>query len=98
MVARSGTAVSAQKGTFGHGRSVAGARQASCQCCKVKTCKQCRAQWAEERELRELREENQILKNEGEKPSVQFEEASEEVMCEEDEKMEKGGDLDSKKK
>ena len=55
------------------------------------------AQWAEEKELRELREENQRLKNEGEKPSVQFEEASEEVMREEDEKMEKGGGLDSKK-
>ena len=56
------------------------------------------AQWAEETELRELREENQRLKNEGEKPSVQFEEPSEEVMCEEDEKMKVASDLNSKKK
>ena len=37
------------------------------------------AQWAEETALRELREENQRPRNEGEKPSVQFEEAGEEV-------------------
>ena len=42
MVARNGTAIFAQRRTFGHGRSVTCARRASRLCHKASTCKPCR--------------------------------------------------------
>ena len=51
-----------------------------------------------ETELRESRKQIKWLEGEGTKPSVPFVEASEEIRCEEDERMEVDGDADSKKK
>ena len=58
----------------------------------------CEAQVDRETELRELRKENKRLENEGRNLSVQGGQASEEVRCEEDEKIEVDGEVDSKKK
>ena len=56
----------------------------------------CEPQWAKATDLRE--EQVEWFEGEGREQSVQLGQACEEVRCEEDEKMEVDGEVDSKKK